>query len=319
MPEIVSNSQDMSDRQEKEQLHGEMVRFARRLHESHRGEEKTVTVRGVDKTLYDQFVGLTKIWKRNIGFAFSQLIGHYGKDLPFIFSHHLRKRGGKSPRSSLEIIEGLEELIITKNDLTEAGERKFVFKSIKKLVFDEEIDNKTLLDHVQVIKDCTVKLPKKASSLVFHSLIRQKPVYTPIEENLKDITIRNVRKDIYDDFVATCQLQKRKIGEAVNELLVWLVPAMESRHILVFDLMADPHDTLVITSLDNLAVTGHDLAEIKDRQILFHRIRDLEFAPDVEKSDFIDSVIGVYNCEHIKLPPALPRLFKYSRVKKYPR
>ncbi|MHA2273890.1 MAG: hypothetical protein ACXACI_18725 [Candidatus Hodarchaeales archaeon] len=290
-------------------------------HHPHRrsGEEKTITIRGVDKNLYEQFIGLTKAWGRNIGFAFSRIISHYTKSHPFAPSLHFILKRFHRPSPSLEVIEGLEDLTITKNDLIEAGDVKYYFKSIKNLIFDEQIDNRTLLRHVSEIRDCQVKMPETVSSLLFHSLVRNPSEYSPITENFKDITIRNVEKDTYDDFVATCHLRKMKIGDAVNELLFRLVPEMEYRHILLHDLKVDPEEVLVVTSLDKLEASAQDLAEIQDRKILFHRIKDLIFAPDVEKEDFIEAVVGIYNCGKVDLPPAVPRLIQISRVKAYPR
>ncbi|MFQ5978079.1 MAG: hypothetical protein ACE5OZ_08120 [Candidatus Heimdallarchaeota archaeon] len=316
-----SKAQGMSNRQAKKRLYKKMIGFNPEEHGHHRiGDEKTITVRGVDKTLYDQLTRLIKVWGRNMGFAFTHLLRHYRKDLPFFFGSHMIKKGHRDFFPSLEIIEGEEELRISKNDLTEVGNVKFVFKAIQKLIFSDDIDNKTLLNHVQAIRDCSsYHFPKNVSNLVFHSLIREKPVYEPIEENLKDITVRNVRKDIYDDFAAACQLQKQKIGDAVNELLVWVVPAIEVRHILLFDLIAETPDPLIVTSLEQLEVTNKDLREIQDRKILFHRIGELIFSADIAKNDFIRSVIGIYNCNQVNLPRAIPRLLRFSRIKRYPR
>ncbi|MFX0113582.1 MAG: hypothetical protein ACFFB3_03460 [Candidatus Hodarchaeota archaeon] len=282
-------------------------------------EEKTITIRGVDKNLYEEFIGLTKAWGRNIGFAFSRIISYYGKSHPFGSGLHSILKRMHKPSPSLEVIEGLDDLTISKKDLTEAGNVKYYFKSIGKLVFDEEIDNRTLLHHVYEIRDCQVKMPETVSSLLFHSLVRNPPEYIPVDENLKDVTIRNVEKDTYDDFVATCQLKKKKIGDAVNEIFSRLIPEMEYRHILLLDLQVDPEDVLVVTSLDRLEAQARDLAEIQGRKILFHRIKELIFAQEVEKANFISAVIGIYNCDKVKLPPAVPRLIRISRVKEYPR
>lgn len=321
MAEDDSKTQGMSAGNAKKRLPKKMIVVHPESHDHHRiGDEKTITIRSVDKTLYDQLTRLIKVWGRNMGFAFTHLLRHYRKDQPFFFGSHMIKKGHRDVFPSLEIIEGEDELRISKNDLTEVGDVKFVFKAIQKLIFSDDIDNRTLLNHVQAIRDCkSFHLPKKVSNLVFHSLIRQKPVYEPVKENLKDITVRNVRKDIYDDFAATCQLQKQKIGDAVNELLVWVVPAIEVRHILLFDLMTETPDPLIVTSLEQLEVTKEDLREIQDRKILFHRIGKLVFTPEIAKEDFIRKVIGIYNCEQVKLPPTIPRLLRYSRVKRYPR
>ncbi|MFX0095337.1 MAG: hypothetical protein ACFFBD_26620, partial [Candidatus Hodarchaeota archaeon] len=143
--------------------------------------------------------------------------------------------------------------------------------------------------------------------------------YKSPENNFKDVTIRNVITSVYDEFVSACQLNNQKIGDAVNELLAQVLPFIETMQILMHELTVDPSTVLVITSIDELTVTERDLSDIGDRKVLFHRIDRLEFHPDIDKSLFVKTVIGIYNCENIKLPLSVPKLIELSRIKKYPK
>ncbi|MFW9992432.1 MAG: hypothetical protein ACFFD4_10320 [Candidatus Odinarchaeota archaeon] len=154
----------------------------------------TVTIRGVDKNLYDQFVGLTKIWGRNTGHVFNHLISNYRKGHPLMPPRMKRHTSDKNLQ--IEIIEGIEELRISKKDLLEAGNNvKYYFRSINNLVFSEDCDNQVLLNHVHRIRNCNVKMPETVSNLLFYSIVRQRIPLDITKEDLKDITIRNVVKE----------------------------------------------------------------------------------------------------------------------------
>ncbi|MFW9992433.1 MAG: hypothetical protein ACFFD4_10330, partial [Candidatus Odinarchaeota archaeon] len=122
----------------------------------------------------------------------------------------------------------------------------------------------------------------------------------------------------YDEFITACQLNGQKVGDAVNELLWGFVPEMEAFQILIHEINTNPHDGLVVTLLNNLEVTKADLNAIKDKKILFHRIKKLVFAPDIDKDVFVNTVVGIYNCDEVILPETVPKLLRLSRVKKYP-
>lgn len=74
-------------------------------------------------------------------------------------------------------------------------------------------------------------------------------------------------------------------------------------------------DTLIVTSLERLEVTAGDLAGMKDRKQLFHRIKEPVFATDIDKTSFVNSVIGIYSCEKVEVPETIPKLIQLSRIK----
>ncbi|MHA1450277.1 MAG: hypothetical protein ACTSP4_12740 [Candidatus Hodarchaeales archaeon] len=264
-------------------------------------EEKTITVRGIDKNLYERFAGLTRSWGRNTGHVFSRLISHYNAEAPPIppfFKHLYQKEQFK-----LETITNVEKLTVSRDDLQAAGKKiKYFFRSIQDLVFTDDCDNKIILDHVFRIWNCGVKMPESVSKLLFHSLVRHRSLHVSENAVLKDVTIRNVEQETYEEFATACQLNNQTIGNAVNSLLGDFVTEMESLHIIVHVLAANPLNTLVVSSLDSLNITADDLKEIKETKILFHRIKNLTFDNDIDEHIFIESVIGIYNCDNVELP-----------------
>ncbi|MHA2363769.1 MAG: hypothetical protein ACXAC7_07410 [Candidatus Hodarchaeales archaeon] len=282
--------------------------------------EKTVAIRGVDKSLYDLFISITKYMGRNVGYFFTRLIQHYQKEIPPFFGPPRMIKIFNKAFESLEIIENQEELIVTKEDLIIAGENvKYYFKDIKKLIFDETIDNKSLFKHVYRIKDCTETImPEDISQLIMNSIKRVQIFNKPKLDNLKDITIRNVDVTIYEEFVSSCQLNNEKIGDAVNNIFLSILPEIEVSQLIIHELHINPLDVLVISSLEEVFVQEKDLQDIDKRKVLFHRIKKLEFDQDIKKTSFIDHIIGIFNCEDVILPTSLPKLISLSRNKKFP-
>ncbi|MFX1251789.1 MAG: hypothetical protein ACFFCZ_09295 [Promethearchaeota archaeon] len=290
----------------------------KKMMSAHSEETKAVTIREVDKELWGRFISLTKAWGHSAGHSFSILIKHYQRELPFFRGPRSFMKFFQKASIQLETVENIEKLTINKEDLTAAGENiRYIFKNIGELIFDNEINSQDLLNHVHVIRNCQVSLPQNISSLILYSLVRSPTKYQVSNSNLKDIYIRNVSVSAYDEFVAACQLNNQKIGDAINEILAKLIPRIEIHEILTHELVADPLDILVITSINELNVSSKDLADIRDRKVFFHRVGTLKFDPDIEKSLFIKTVIGIYNCENVTLPSSVPKLIELSRVKKY--
>ncbi|MHA2334440.1 MAG: hypothetical protein ACXAEU_20605 [Candidatus Hodarchaeales archaeon] len=278
---------------------------------------KRIKVKHESNGINKENVETTTVTRRNTGYVFSRIISHYRKGAKLVPPP--LKKVFKDQSTTIETIENIEELRISKGDLLEAGKGvKYFFRFIDNLIFEDDCDNQTLLDHVLTIRNCNVKMPETVSNLLFYSLVRQKPKFVPDKDDLKDITIRNVIKEAYDEFATACQLNNQRIGEAVNELFWHSVSEMEGLHILLHNPNANPIDTLIVSSLEKLEVTAKDLNEIKNRSILFHRIKKLVFAPDIDKDKFTRSVVGIYNCDEVELPETIPKLLRISRVKKYP-
>ncbi|MBD3190857.1 MAG: hypothetical protein GF308_09450 [Candidatus Heimdallarchaeota archaeon] len=284
--------------------------------------KKIVTIRGVDERLYNRFVLLTKARGKNTGVVFSNMISHFRKKgLLSIYQLPLLKCTDEEKQEAhLEIIKDLSELKISRKDLeVKDACVKFHFRNIDQLIFTDEVNTTILREHIYQITDCpNVSMPKGIPKLFVLSLIRNTPQLSSESRKLKDITIRNVQTDAYAEFVAYCQVKNKLIGEAVNELLEQIIPEMEVNHILLGELKENPLGVLTISTHEQVHVTNQDLQAIEKDKILFHRIEELTFAEDIPVDNFLEIIVGIYNCSSVALPSSLPRLISVSRVKDYP-
>ncbi|MHA2252682.1 MAG: hypothetical protein ACXAD7_20125 [Candidatus Kariarchaeaceae archaeon] len=294
--------------------------FGIRHHQDNSSEKKTITVRGVDKHLYDQFVSLAGLAGGSIGTAFSHAISAHKKEFQrYFIPHRIRKFLHTYHDESVEVIENHEELIISKEDLISVGENiKFVFKNIDHLIFDESVDNKTLLNCVYRIRNCNVEAKGEISKLFLLSIDQSNIHKLPLSNDFKDITIRNVNSSAYEEFVSNCQATKQNIGDCVNDMLSQIIPHYEVLQILAHETSLNTLHPIILSLHDDLSIEQNDLDEIKERKILFHRIKKLQFSENIASETFIQSVIGIYNCNEVHLPASVPKLIKLSRVKDYP-
>ncbi|MFW9924985.1 MAG: hypothetical protein ACFFDW_17055, partial [Candidatus Thorarchaeota archaeon] len=114
-------------------------------------EKKDITIRGVNKELYDTFSEMRTKQGISTGEAFDSLVTIYLKQ-PWRI-HGFRRFGaqklfGVKP----EIISDIDQLKVSKNDLTAAGERTmFLFRHISNLVFEKDVDGQIIAKHVKFI------------------------------------------------------------------------------------------------------------------------------------------------------------------------
>lgn len=283
---------------------------------------KVVTIRGISESYYSQFTSLTKLLGRSAGSAFSELIKHYKKPTPAILGTSKIKQmfleSFNVNAEYLEVVENLEELVLSKKLLEEAGTNvKFLFHNIKNLVLDQSIDNDVILNHVYRMTNSKVIVKGNLSKLIFYSLLRYPSQKRKKTDDLRDITIRNVNTESYDEFISNCQLHGQSIGEGVNDLFAEFVPEAELMFIVINELNTKFKDLLVITSLDSVHITENDLIEVKNKRVLFHRIQDLKI--DLGSESFLEKIIGIYNCGKVEIHEEIPQLLKLSRIKKFPK
>lgn len=281
---------------------------------------KVVTIRGLDKELFEQFSSLTKTWGKNVGEIFSRILKNFLEiGSTNIFMPSLEDRLKRMNCTYLEIIENLDELVVQKQDLSSLPKGlKLYFYNIQKLVFSENIDTKTLLDYVYRIKNSAVFPPKNIPKLPYLSLFQNSPEYIGKNRQLKDVTIRNVETKIWNDFMAHCQLNYSKVSIVINRILWEIIPEMEITQILISKIKEPLENLYLITSHKSVSVNQENLLKIKDKKVLFHRIDELVLQDDISQEIFIEKVIGMYNCNKIIFPKGFPKLIKLSRVKDYP-
>lgn len=295
-----------------------------RMQHTPQGPTKTVTIRGVNQELYERFSSLSSQFGDNTGQIFSHLISGFGKQYhPFLLQPGLRKQMViQDSNYSVEVIADLNELILSKNDLIEAGENiRYFFRNVESLVFDESVDNKVLMNHVLGIRNSSVTTKGDVSKLFLKSINQGKnrdEYFADLDSTTTNVTIRNVSEDAYNEFTATCQTKGLKIGEAVTNLLKRALPHFEISQIMIHDNKINPVDTIVLTMHAEISVQNRDLLDLENRKVLFHRIKSLHFSSDVQKEQFLEKVIGIYNCDFVDLPDSVPKLIRHSRIHTYP-
>ncbi|MHA1542003.1 MAG: hypothetical protein ACTSQH_03420 [Candidatus Hodarchaeales archaeon] len=153
---------------------------------------------------------------------------------------------------------------------------------------------------------------KNIPKLIEQGLVRKKRKYLSSDAPLRDITIRNVSKPDYYEFVAKAKKEDKTVGELLNEMLVNMAPNFEIRGIL--HSLKEP-ESLVVSDLNDLTVSNHGLEELGHRKVLFYEIKDLNFDEDIPSDLFQEKVLGMYKCPHTTKPPNIPSLIWLARLK----
>ncbi|MBD3189779.1 MAG: hypothetical protein GF308_04005 [Candidatus Heimdallarchaeota archaeon] len=277
------------------------------------GETKDVTLRGVDKKLYEQFVESARKFGLSTGDAFNNLVFFMIKQPWLMHGPPLpRKERSRSPPP--EVIKGLESLVVSKKDLTEAGEDAvFLFKDIGQLIFAKDVDGPTLIKHVKLISRSEVEFRGDVPKIIRLGLVRKKCEYTsPTEEEaLKDITIRNVSSSLYDEFLAKAKSEGKTTGEFFSMILANSLPFIEIREAVG---PMRKKKILLIVFEDRVQISTEDLEALGDRGVVFYGINELDFAKDLEQELFLNAIIKIIKCEKVILPKTVPRLIVLSRT-----
>ncbi|MHA1503964.1 MAG: hypothetical protein ACTSPT_02100 [Candidatus Heimdallarchaeota archaeon] len=281
---------------------------------------KVITIRELDKELFEQFTSLTKTWGKNVGEIFSRILENFLEiGSTNIFMPSFEERLKQMNCTYLEVIENLDELTIQKQDLISLPKGvKLYFYNIKRLIFSEDINTPTLLDYVFRIKNSAVIPPKNIQKLLYLSLFQNSSEYIGKNRKIKDVTIRNVDNKTWNDFITHCQLNISKASVVINRILWEIIPEMEITQILISKIKEPLDNILVVTSQKNVSINQDDLQKIADKKILFHRIERLILDEDISQEVFVEKVLGIYNCKKITFPKGISKLLQLSRVKEYP-
>lgn len=124
-------------------------------------EKKPISVRGVDRSLYDEALKIARETGRNIG----EVINEALKLLLAFYEGVSEKVTFESGSPGVEEISGVEELVVSEEDLRSAS-RPVIFKNIKKLKFAENVTQETFNNKVHLIVTCDeVIIPRTLSKL----------------------------------------------------------------------------------------------------------------------------------------------------------
>jgi hypothetical protein len=108
-----------------------------------------------------------------------------------------------------------------------------------------------------------------------------------------DVTIRGIDDDVYAKFTAEAKKRELSIGELTTIVMRALVEDIGTTNYRIGNLNA-------------LTVTKKDLESLKG-PVMFHSIKALEFADDIDWDTFDQSVMSIKNCAKVLIPPSLTR------------
>ncbi|MGD0818104.1 MAG: hypothetical protein ABR986_06850 [Methanomassiliicoccales archaeon] len=110
---------------------------------------------------------------------------------------------------------------------------------------------------------------------------------------MTDVTIRGIDDDVYAKFTAEAKKRELSIGELTTIVMRALVEDIGTTNYRIGNLNA-------------LTVTKKDLESLKG-PVMFHSIKALEFADDIDWDTFDQSVMSIKNCAKVLIPPSLTR------------
>jgi hypothetical protein len=110
---------------------------------------------------------------------------------------------------------------------------------------------------------------------------------------MTDVTIRGIDDDVYAKFTAEAKKRDLSIGELTTIVMRALVEEISTANYR-------------IGNLASLQVAKKDLESLKG-PVMFHNIKMLEFADDIDWEMFDRSIMSIKNCAKVLIPPSLTR------------
>ncbi|MFX0211670.1 MAG: hypothetical protein ACFFDT_37180 [Candidatus Hodarchaeota archaeon] len=139
------------------------------------------------------------------------------------------------------------------------------------------------------------------------------------KSKLKNVTIRGIDSDIYDQFSHKIRNLRMNLGDAITKMMKDIIvdldeslddlPALRIR--TTFKNFA--LERLSINHYDRLKIGRADLEEA-NAKISFSHIGKLTFLPDVTREVFTRYVKSVSHCGIVRMPSIFPKLIMYSKL-----
>ncbi|PWI48174.1 hypothetical protein CEE45_08395 [Candidatus Heimdallarchaeota archaeon B3_Heim] len=133
---------------------------------------------------------------------------------------------------------------------------------------------------------------------------------------MKNVTIRGIDSEIYDEFSSSIKSLKMNIGEAITQMMQDVLkdfddtfPNLSAKG----SLGKLKKDRLSISALDKIRISRRDLEEA-GAEIRFTHVGKLIFEPDVDLATFNKYVRGITHCEYVRIPAFLPKLILLSKT-----
>ncbi|HUT82841.1 MAG TPA: hypothetical protein VMZ29_16715 [Candidatus Bathyarchaeia archaeon] len=276
-------------------------------------EKKDITLRGINKELYDQFNEYRLKLGFSAGQAFDSLLFTAIRQ-PWRIQGLRSRRTFQHPGVKPEIISDLDHLRVDKKDLISAGAKTmFLFRNIPDLIFEKDVDGSILAKHVKAISHSNVTYLSNVPKLIRLGLVRKKCDYVhPTEkDSLKDITIRNVSSKIYDEFISLAKSEGITTGEMVSKYLADILPFIEVHDVIQH---LEDREFLVVRHEDDLTITNEDLEILGERCVIFYKITKLTFSNTIKEDLFLKNVLKIIKCQEVNLPINIPKLIALSRT-----
>lgn len=134
---------------------------------------KEITIRKVNASAYDDFVASCRLHNQSIGEAINELFSQFipEAEIMFIVIQHFN-----SNFKDLFVITGLENVLITEQDLETIKDRKILLHRIKKLIFDKSVTKESFQGKIGGIFNCgDVQLSSSIPKLLELSRIKKFP------------------------------------------------------------------------------------------------------------------------------------------------
>ena len=133
------------------------------------------------------------------------------------------------------------------------------------------------------------------------------------DRTMKNITIRGIDAEVYEDFTKNIKSIDMNIGEAISRMMKDVLSDFDETFPALSAKTVRRMKKLSINHHRDLRITKEDLEEA-GAKISFNHIKNLEFAPDITKEIFESYVSGIHHCDHIRMPKVLPKLILFSKV-----
>jgi len=129
-----------------------------------------------------------------------------------------------------------------------------------------------------------------------------------IMANDETISVKGVKKDLYDSIKEAARQSGKTIGEITNEAYRMFVSAtstaIEAGEQFIQGIKES--QLLEIANIDNLEITGNDIKNY-GKKVAFRNIGNLKMK-DINEKDFEDSIVLIINVKRLEIPKELNKL-----------
>ena len=133
------------------------------------------------------------------------------------------------------------------------------------------------------------------------------------DEITKNITIRGINAEAYNNFSKNIKSLDMNIGEAVSKVMADINQDFDETFPQVSAKTFVTKKKIGINHYAELSVSAQDFMDA-DAQISFSHIYKLNFEPDVTRELFETHVREISHCDVVRLPAIFPKLLAYSMI-----